>query len=85
MSDIKPKEKDVSQVVRYLTNTFKTVTAGLEPASRTKDGANKTYRLQSDFAYLINEITQGPSCMVQKYITDCNEFLDGIIKQNNQA
>lgn len=75
------KEKDIGQIIRFLTNMFNQATSSLErPARNTKTGAvNEAYILQTEFAYILNELTQGPKCMQQKYIADCNEFIDQVI------
>lgn len=76
-----PKEKDINQIVRYLTTTLNRATADLEkPFRGATTGANKAYIIQTEFAYLLNEIMQGPRCMLQKNIVDCNEFLDQVIQ-----
>lgn len=73
----KEKEKDIGQIVRYLTSTFNQITARMERPFRGKtSGPNQTYLLQTDFAYLLNEVMQSPRCMLQKRIIECNEFLD---------
>jgi hypothetical protein len=80
-----PKEKDVGQIVRYLSGTFNQATGQLERAFRGKgQGPNLAYRLQTEFAYLLNEVTQGPRCVLQKNITACNEFIDQVVQDLNQ-
>lgn len=75
------KEKDIGQIVRYLSNTFNRVTADMERPARSKtEGPNQTYRLQTEFAYLLNEVVQGPKCLLQKNVTACNEFIDTLIQ-----
>ena len=75
------KEKDVGQIVRYLTATFNQATAKMERPNRTKaSGANATYKLQTEFAYLLNEVVQGPRSVLQKNITECNEFIDQVMQ-----
>lgn len=78
-----PKEKDIGQIVRYLTATFNQATSRLERPARVgkPPQANEAYLLQRDFAYLLNELVQGPRCMQQKNIADCNEFLDKLIQE----
>lgn len=72
-----PKEKDVGQIVRYLASAFNQTTARLERPFRAKTtGPNRLYRLQTEFAYLLNEVVQGPRCILQKNITACNDFID---------
>lgn len=76
------KEKDIGQVIRYLVATFNQATIKLERPFRSKEtGANQAYQLQTEFAYLLNELTQGPRCMTQKYIADCNEFIDSVVQE----
>lgn len=79
------KERDVEQIVRYLTSTFNKAKSPFGRASRSNEtGMNRAYQIESEFAYLINEIVQGPPCMVQKGITECNEFIDTVITEGNQ-
>jgi hypothetical protein len=74
------KEKDIAQIVRYLTSTFNQATSGMERAFRGKEsGPNEAYVKQTMFAYALNDLIQGPKCMQQKYISDCNEIIDGIM------
>lgn len=76
-----PKEKDVGQIVRYLTSTFNQATSKLERAARTKAGVtNRAYKLQTEFAYLLNEVVQGPRCVLQRNITLCNDFIDRTVQ-----
>lgn len=72
------KERDIEGIVRYLTATFNTATAGIERAFRnTKTGeANLAYRLQTEFAYRLNEVVQGPRGVFQRNIAECNEYID---------
>lgn len=76
------KEKDIGQIVRYLTATFNQATSKIERAARVGKPpvANRAYLLQREFAYLLNEVQQGPRCMLQKNIAECNEFLDRTIQ-----
>lgn len=80
------KEKDVGQIIRYLTSTFGQATKGQETAFRNaKSGvANRQYVRERDFAYLINELTLGPRCVLQKNISDCNNFIDNTVQELNQ-
>lgn len=79
------KEKDIGQIVRYLTSTLNQVTSKLDKAFRgRKTGPNEAYVIQTEFAYLLNELMQGPKCMQQKYISDCNDFIDQVIVELNQ-
>lgn len=74
------KERDIEQVVRYLSSTFNQATSKFERAARTKLGvANKAYIIQTEFAYMLSELMLSPRCMQQKYITDCNNLIDQII------
>ena len=70
-------EKDVDQVVRYLTSTFNRARAGLPRAQRDQNsGANDTYIMETEFAFRLNEVMQGPRSTLQHSITLCNEFID---------
>lgn len=74
------KEKDIEQVVRYLTTTFNKAKAGSERAFRGKTiGPNEAYIMETEFAYLLNEVMQGPRCMLQRSIAECNDFIDQVI------
>jgi hypothetical protein len=80
-----PKEKDVGQIVRYLVSTFNQATARLDRAFRSKTtGPNRTYVLQTEFAYLLNEVVQGPRCVMQKNISACNDYIDNVIQTLNE-
>jgi hypothetical protein len=80
-----PKEKDIGQIVRYLTTTFNQATSQLNrPFRSNAKGANQAYQLQTAFAYLLNEVVQGPRCVLQKNIAACNEFIDQVIQDLNQ-
>lgn len=78
-------EKDITQIVRYLTGTFNTVISGLDRPARVKGIANEAYELQLEFAYRLNEVMQGPRSLLQKNIADCNEFIDQVMQQLNAA
>lgn len=85
MVEKESKEKDVNQIVRYLVNTFNHATEHLERAFRSSTtGPNTAYLLQRDFAYLLNDLVQGPKCMLQKHIADCNDFIDDVIQKHSK-
>lgn len=74
------KEKDVDQVVRYLTTTFNKAKTGTDRAFRGKTvGPNKAYIIETEFAYRLNEVMRGPRCMLQKNIAECNDFIDQVV------
>lgn len=76
------KEKDIGQIVRYLTSTFNQATARLERAFRGKSGGpNRAYVLQTEFAYRLNELVQGPRCVLQRNIAECNDFIDQVVQE----
>lgn len=79
----KSKPKDVSQVIKYLTNTFNNITKGLERPARGKTGSNRTYQLQTEFAYRLNDISQSPASLQQRAIADCNDFIDQVLQEVN--
>jgi hypothetical protein len=68
--------KDVDKILRYLTNMFNNITFSLPRAARTKTGPNQLYKLQSEFAYLLNEVALGQPAVMQKHIAACNDFID---------
>ena len=76
------REKDVGQIIRYLTSVFNQAIYSLErPAWSKEKGSNAAYVLTRDFAYLLNELVQGPKCMLQHNITLCNEFIDQTVQE----
>lgn len=83
-------EKDIGSIVRYLTNMFNQVTAGLDRAQRVNHGSNKVlpnkaYEYQTEFAYRLNEVMIGPRSLLQKNITECNEYIDQVMQELNAA
>jgi hypothetical protein len=72
------KERDIDSIVRYLTTTFNNATSKLErPFRSSKTGeSNLAYKLQTEFAFRLNEVMQGPRGVLQKNIAECNEFID---------
>ncbi len=84
MADVKKQQnpivpKDVDKIIRYLSNMFNMITKNLDrPVWSTSTGANETYALQTEFAYLIHEITMCAPCVMQKHISACNEFIDNL-------
>lgn len=71
------KEKDIDGIVRYLTMTFNRVIAPLGKPNRDKhDGPNLAYSMQTEFAYRLNEVMQGPRGVLQDNIVKCNEYID---------
>ncbi len=72
--------KNVDQIIRYLTNTFSVVTQSLDKAQQTKTGPNQLYRLQTEFAYLLNEVGQGQASVLQKHIANCNNYIDQVMQ-----
>lgn len=81
MADREPqKERDVGQIVRYLVSTYQKAVHGQDRAVRTqRAGPNQAYLWEREFAYRLNEIVQGPKCMIQPNIMACNEFIDTVI------
>ena len=80
-----PKEKDLGQIVRYLSSTFNQATSRIDRAYRGKTGGpNRAYVLQTEFAYLLNEVMQGPRCVLQRSIAECNDFIDQVVQELDQ-
>lgn len=69
--------KDINKIVRYLSSNFRNLAANFD----SKFSESQVKQLESDFAWQIHEITMSPSCIVQKYIIECNEFLDNLAKR----
>jgi len=76
------KEKDIRQIVHYLTTTFNTATSKMERPFRGKTaGANQLYVWQTEFAYRLHEVMMSQRALVQNNIAKCNEFIDEVIQQ----
>lgn len=74
--------RNINQIVKYLTNTFNTVTSKLDKAVwHQTTGPNEAYILQSEFAYLLNEVMMCAPCMIQKNIGACNDYIDRLIQK----
>lgn len=75
------KEKDVGQIIRYLTHTFNQATSKMDrPWRNPKTGIkNQLYDMQREFAYRINEVSLAPRCLLQKAIAECNDYIDVVI------
>lgn len=83
MADKTTQPRDVNQIVRYLTNMFNIATLKMDrPVWTTTKGANDSYQVQTEFAYLLNEVMMGPPCLIQKNISACNEFIDQMNQRN---
>lgn len=80
----KNSNRDINQIIKYLTNVFVRATKHLGTAERTKNGPNRAYQYQTEFAYLINEITMCVPCMVQTNIAACNSFIDSVYAELNK-
>lgn len=77
------KEKDVGQIIRYLTHTFNQATSKMDRPWRSKTGEpNALYAMQTEFAYLLNEVAQSPRCLMQKAIAECNNYIDQVITES---
>lgn len=76
------KSINVSMVVSYLTNSFQKAmsSSGLKKAVRDSQTkvVNEAYKLESDFAYLIDDIVRGPTCLLTHHIAKANEFISSI-------
>lgn len=83
----RPKERDVDSIVRYLTTTFNTATSKMEkPFRNSKTGeSNQAYKFQTEFAFRLNEVMQGPRGVLQKNIAECNGFIDEVMQEANKT
>jgi hypothetical protein len=68
---------NVDKVLAGINRSFVQATAGL--GSNAK--GTKLYQYQVDYCYIVNEINRGPSCMVQKYLSDLDDLIDDIRSQ----
>lgn len=68
-------EIDVDHVIRYLTRQFRQRT---EDMGRDATRGTDLYKLQVNFAYLVDEIKRGPAYQASKVIAQANDFLDSI-------
>lgn len=72
-------EINTDQVIRYLNHAFASATQGIGKATRTmvkrKVVTTLLYDLQVKFAYMINDIGNGPKYLIPKVIAEANEFI----------
>lgn len=75
---------DIRQTVRQFRTVFQKAVEPLSKKQKAVKGT-KLYELQVDFCYLIDSIQRGPRYQLHKAVAKCNEFIDGIVKENAQA
>ena len=75
------QEIDVERVVRFLSYKFKELTSNMTDNSK---GTN-LHVMQTEFAYLIDNIQREPRYSVGKIITNANTFLAGIEGKLSQS
>lgn len=75
-----PADVMIEKSVRYLQSQFAKATVGMGKATSATDKqpATDLYKLQVEFAYLIDDVQRGPKYFAPKVISECNEFLDAI-------
>lgn len=76
------------KVVEDLSERFLNATTdrvGPKRIRRNNAKGTNLHKLQVEFAYMINEITSGPTYIAPKIIDNCNRFIDGIEKQRQEA
>jgi hypothetical protein len=74
---------DTKGIVRYLSFKFNEQVRNGERGMRVRDDRgilvpNEAYRNETEFAYLLNEIARGPTCMIQRNIAACEEFITNL-------
>lgn len=77
------KEFNPSRACFHLKKLFDAAMGGMDRASRPirKDRKflpNETYRLEQDFAYLLDEIQRGPLFSAKKAINDANAMIESL-------
>ena len=76
------------KVVEDLSERFLDATTdrvGPKRIRRNNTKGTQLYKWQVEFAYMVHEITSGPSYIAPKIIDNANRFIDGIIKQRQEA
>lgn len=77
---------DIKQIVDFLNHAFRQATQGMGKATRSKDGVkSQMYVWQTEFSYMIDDITRGPTYIVPKIVTDCNELIAKLNELKAQA
>lgn len=77
---------DVKQIVDFLNHAFRQATQGMGKATRSKDGMkSQMYQWQVEFCYMIDDILRGPTYIVPKIVTECNELIAKISELKAQA
>lgn len=72
------KERDTKDIISYLVHSLNSILSTWERPARTKNGKNATYLVQEEMMYIIDEITRGPICTMQKAIADGNALLEEV-------
>jgi hypothetical protein len=86
--DGKEKETvlDIKQIVDFLNHAFRQATQGMGKATRSKDGSkSQMYIWQSEFSHMIDDIGRGPTYIVPKIVTDCNDLITKISELKAQG
>lgn len=69
-------EKEKAQMVDFLSHAFKQAIQGMGKAVRFKDGTKTAlYQFHVDFSYMIDDIQRGPTYIVPKVVSECNEMI----------
>jgi hypothetical protein len=75
------------KVVEDLSERFLDATTdrvGPKRIRRNNAKGTQLHKWQVEFAYMVHEITSGPSYIAPKIIDNANRFIDGIIKQRQE-
>jgi len=77
------KEFNASRACFHLKRMFDAATRAMPRAARPKekDGRflpNQLYRLEQDFAYMLDEIQRGPLFSAKKSINDANQLIESL-------
>jgi len=79
-------EKEKTQIVDFLNHAFKQAIQGMGKAVRSKDGTKTAlYQFHVDFSYMIDDIQRGPTYIVPKVVSECNEMIVKITELKAQS
>lgn len=76
------------KVVEDLSERFLDATTdrvGPKRIRRNNSKGTPLYKSQVEFAYMVNEITSGPTYIAPKIIDNASRFIDSINKQRQEA
>ena len=83
--DLKKKQIDVNQVVRYLRHAFsKAHQQAFSEIGNKNAVGDPLYDFQVEFSYLVDDIMRGPFYIVPKKIVAANQLIESLSTYTHQ-